>query len=71
MNQVETPSFTLSPVQQVIKAHRSGEAVGLYAVCCSHPSVLRAAMRVASKYDTVLLVEATSNQVDSSAATRA
>ncbi|MGK5079874.1 D-tagatose-bisphosphate aldolase, class II, non-catalytic subunit [Janthinobacterium sp. HLX7-2] len=64
MNQVEHPILTLSPIQQVIKAHRRGERVGLYAVCCSHPSVLRAAMRVALDYDTVLLVEATSNQVD-------
>jgi D-tagatose-1,6-bisphosphate aldolase subunit GatZ/KbaZ len=55
---------SLSPVQQIIAAHRRGEAVGLYSVCCSHPSVLRAAMRVAATYDTVLLVEATSNQVD-------
>jgi D-tagatose-1,6-bisphosphate aldolase subunit GatZ/KbaZ len=55
---------SLSPVQQIIAAHRRGEATGLYSVCCSHPSVLRAAMRVATTYDTVLLVEATSNQVD-------
>ncbi|MRW88372.1 D-tagatose-bisphosphate aldolase, class II, non-catalytic subunit [Duganella sp. FT80W] len=54
----------MSPVQQIIAAHRGGEAAGLYSVCCSHPSVLRAAMRVATSYDTVLLVEATSNQVD-------
>ncbi|MBQ5946425.1 D-tagatose-bisphosphate aldolase, class II, non-catalytic subunit [Massilia sp. ST3] len=54
----------LSPIQQVIKAHRRGEAVGLYSVCCSHPIVLSAAMRVAQRHDTLLLVEATSNQVD-------
>jgi D-tagatose-1,6-bisphosphate aldolase subunit GatZ/KbaZ len=54
----------LSPVLQVVKAHRRGDAVGLYSVCCSHPLVLRAAMRVAARYDTLLLVEATSNQVD-------
>ena len=60
MNRTEAPS----PVQQVIAAHRRGEAAGLYSVCCSHPIVLRAAMRVAAIYDTVLLVEATSNQVD-------
>lgn len=54
----------LSPVLQVVKAHRRGEAVGLYSVCCSHPIVLRAAMRVAACYGTLLLVEATSNQVD-------
>ncbi|HEX8604531.1 MAG TPA: D-tagatose-bisphosphate aldolase, class II, non-catalytic subunit [Pseudoduganella sp.] len=59
-----TTTESSSPVQQVIAAHRRGEAAGLYSVCCSHPSVLRAAMRVAADYGTVLLVEATSNQVD-------
>jgi len=53
-----------SPVLQIVKAHRRGEAVGLYSVCCSHPTVLRAAMQVAMQYRTPLLVEATSNQVD-------
>jgi D-tagatose-1,6-bisphosphate aldolase subunit GatZ/KbaZ len=55
---------SLSPVQQIIAAHRRGVPTGLYSVCCSHPSVLRAAIKVAASYDTVLLVEATSNQVD-------
>ncbi|MBY0243129.1 MAG: D-tagatose-bisphosphate aldolase, class II, non-catalytic subunit [Burkholderiaceae bacterium] len=59
-----TQTETLSPVQQIVKAHRRGEAVGLYSVCCSHPVVLRAAIRTAQAYGTVLLVEATSNQVD-------
>ncbi|WP_202414366.1 D-tagatose-bisphosphate aldolase, class II, non-catalytic subunit [Duganella flavida] len=59
-----TTTDSLSPVQQIIAAHRRGDAAGLYSVCCSHPSVLRAAMRVATTYETVLLVEATSNQVD-------
>jgi D-tagatose-1,6-bisphosphate aldolase subunit GatZ/KbaZ len=54
----------LSPIQQRVKAHRRGEPVGLYSVCCSHPMVLTAAMQVAQRYDTLLLVEATSNQVD-------
>lgn len=53
-----------SPIQQVVQAHRRGEPVGLYSVCCSHPIVLTAAMRVAQRYGTLLLVEATSNQVD-------
>lgn len=53
-----------SPIQQVVKAHRRGEAVGLYSVCCSHPTVLAAAMQVAQRHGTLLLVEATSNQVD-------
>lgn len=53
-----------SPVQAILKAHRRGEAVGLYSVCSSHELVLRAALRVALALDTPLLVEATSNQVD-------
>jgi D-tagatose-1,6-bisphosphate aldolase subunit GatZ/KbaZ len=53
-----------SPVLQIVKAHRRGEKVGLYSVCCSHPTVLRAALKVAAQYGTPLLVEATSNQVD-------
>jgi D-tagatose-1,6-bisphosphate aldolase subunit GatZ/KbaZ len=53
-----------SPVLQTVQAHRRGKAVGLYSVCCSHPTVLRAAMTVAAQYGTPLLVEATSNQVD-------
>lgn len=55
---------THSPVQRIVQDHRRGAAVGLYSVCCSHPLVLRAAMRVALAHDTPLLVEATSNQVD-------
>jgi len=54
----------MSAVQSLIAAHRRGENVGLYSVCCSHEQVLRAAMQVALAYDTPLLIEATSNQVD-------
>jgi len=54
----------LSPIQQVIQAHRRGAPVGLASICCSHPAVLRAAMQVARTHDGPLLVEATSNQVD-------
>lgn len=54
----------MSAVQSLIAAHRRGENVGLYSVCCSHEQVLLAAMQVARDYDSVLLIEATSNQVD-------
>ncbi len=54
----------MSAVQSLIDAHRHGQAIGLYSVCCSHEQVLRAAMQVALRYDTPLLIEATSNQVD-------
>jgi len=54
----------MSAVQSLIAAHRRGAPVGLYSVCCSHEQVLLAAMQVARHYDTDLLIEATSNQVD-------
>ena len=54
----------MSEVQQLVATHRQGHPVGLYSVCCSNEQVLLAAMQVALRYDTVLLIEATSNQVD-------
>lgn len=54
----------MSPVQALIAAHRRGQSVGIYSVCCSNEHVLLAALRVARQYDTPLLIEATSNQVD-------
>ncbi|WP_242111820.1 D-tagatose-bisphosphate aldolase, class II, non-catalytic subunit [Luteimonas aquatica] len=54
----------MSVLQSLVAAHRRGAPVGLYSVCCSHEQVLLAAMQVARRHDTVLLIEATSNQVD-------
>jgi len=54
----------MSPLQSLLATHRQGHNVGLYSVCCSNEQVLRAAMHVAAQYGTVLLIEATSNQVD-------
>ncbi|WP_449466194.1 D-tagatose-bisphosphate aldolase, class II, non-catalytic subunit [Stenotrophomonas humi] len=54
----------MSSLQSLLTAHRQGRNVGLYSVCCSNEQVLRAAMQVAARYGTVLLIEATSNQVD-------
>ncbi|MGE8214039.1 MAG: D-tagatose-bisphosphate aldolase, class II, non-catalytic subunit [Stenotrophomonas sp.] len=54
----------MSPLQSLLASHRQGHNVGLYSVCCSNEQVLRAAMHVAAQYGTVLLIEATSNQVD-------
>ncbi|MCC6596755.1 MAG: D-tagatose-bisphosphate aldolase, class II, non-catalytic subunit [Rhodanobacteraceae bacterium] len=56
--------MTPSPIQTLLQRHRNGERSGVYSVCSSHPQVLRAAMDVAQRHDTPLLVEATSNQVD-------
>jgi D-tagatose-1,6-bisphosphate aldolase subunit GatZ/KbaZ len=54
----------MSALQSIIDSHFAGRSVGIYSVCCSNEYVLRAAMQVARDYDTPLLIEATSNQVD-------
>ncbi len=64
MTEAATQSQPASPVQAIIAAHRDGARTGLYSVCSSHVLVLQAAMGVAAEYDTPLLIEATSNQVD-------
>lgn len=48
----------------LVAQHKLGEQVGIYAVCSAHPLVLEAALRLAAQGDQLLLVEATSNQVD-------
>ncbi|MDC6166964.1 D-tagatose-bisphosphate aldolase, class II, non-catalytic subunit [Paucibacter sp. XJ19-41] len=54
-----------SLLQTLLQEHHGrGQAVGLYSVCCSNEQVLLAAMQVAQRYETPLLIEATSNQVD-------
>ncbi len=54
----------MSAVQSLIATHRQGGNVGLYSICSSNEQVLLASMQVARRYDTMLLIEATSNQVD-------
>lgn len=54
----------MSLAQSVIADHIRGQRVGIYSVCCSNEHVLRAAMKVATTHETLLLIEATSNQVD-------
>ena len=48
----------------VLRAHKAGRRVGIASVCSAHPLVLAAAAREALDTGGVLLVEATSNQVD-------
>jgi D-tagatose-1,6-bisphosphate aldolase subunit GatZ/KbaZ len=45
-------------------ANRAGEPVGIYSVCSADRSVLRAAMIQARRDDVIVLIEATSNQVN-------
>lgn len=54
----------LQPLQQVVERHRAGDHVGITSVCSAHPLVLRAALEHAVQTGTVVLIEATSNQVD-------
>ena len=54
----------VSPIQQLIAQHRNGHNVGICSVCCSNDQVLLAAMDVAREHHSLLLIEATSNQVD-------
>jgi len=55
----------MSPLQHHIQKHRQGNAVGITSVCCSHEQVLRAALQAARQQaGSLLLIEATSNQVD-------
>jgi D-tagatose-1,6-bisphosphate aldolase subunit GatZ/KbaZ len=53
-----------APLLDVLRRHRSGEAVGITSVCSAHPLVIEAAVAQAVENGTALLVEATSNQVD-------
>ena len=49
---------------ELVRRHRSGEAVGIYSVCSAHPLALRAALEHARTVDGYALIEATSNQVN-------
>ena len=47
-----------------IAANRRGEAAGIYSVCSAHALVIEAAMEQAAADGTVVLIEATANQVN-------
>jgi len=49
---------------QFVQQHRSGDPVGITAVCSAHPIVLEAALAEGARNGSVVLVEATSNQVN-------
>lgn len=48
----------------IIAANRAGEARGVYAVCTAHPVVLEAAMQQGKADGSLVLIEATANQVN-------
>ncbi len=47
-----------------VSRHKSGDPVGITAVCSAHPIVLEAALSEGAKHGTTVLIEATSNQVN-------
>lgn len=53
-----------SPLDDVVARHKHGERVGVASICSAHPLVLRTAMEQAREGGDLVLVEATSNQVD-------
>ncbi|HGN1706332.1 TPA: D-tagatose-bisphosphate aldolase, class II, non-catalytic subunit [Providencia rettgeri] len=54
----------MNGISKLIERHKQGEQVGITSVCSAHPLVLEAAIRHAKDNGSLLLVEATSNQVD-------
>lgn len=54
----------MSILLDIIKQHKAGQNNGIYSVCSAHPLVLEASFLQAKQDDSVLLIEATSNQVD-------
>lgn len=48
----------------LIEQHRLGSATGIYSVCSAHPLVLEAAIKQAVQDNQLVLIEATSNQVN-------
>ena len=51
-------------ILQLVSKHKSGKAIGLTSVCSANLYVIKAAILNAKKYNQILLIESTSNQVD-------
>jgi len=51
-------------LQEVLRANRNGKALGIYSICSANRFVLEAGMAQAKRDESLLLIEATSNQVN-------
>lgn len=51
-------------LRDIVRRHKGGAHVGITSVCSAHPLVLQAAVEHAHESGDVVLIEATSNQVD-------
>jgi len=54
----------MTTLLSLIQQAKQGKAVGIYSVCSAHPSVLQAAILRAKREQSLLLIEATANQVN-------
>ena len=54
----------MKSILELVRRHKAGQAIGIYAICSAHPVVLRAALVEGLRSTAPVLVEATSNQVN-------
>ena len=54
----------MKPLLSLIEQHKQGHTKGIYSVCSAHPLVLEAAIQQAANDNQLVLIEATSNQVN-------
>ena len=54
----------MNALLELLCANKQGQSKGIYAVCSAHPMVLRAAIQQAKADQSLLLIEATANQVN-------
>lgn len=55
----------MSAIRDLVARHKAGQRVGITSVCSAHPLVIEAALRHARSHeDAIVLIEATSNQVN-------
>lgn len=53
-----------NPLKNIVRLQKEGKQVGIYSACTSNGIVLRACMQRAKETKSILLIEATANQVD-------
>lgn len=54
----------MNSILELVRRHKAGQAIGIYAICSAHPIVLRAALCEGLRCESPVLIEATSNQVN-------
>lgn len=53
-----------NPLKNIVRLQKAGKQVGIYSACTSNGLTLRACMQRAKETNSILLIEATANQVD-------